>query len=252
MKKVSICMLTIDRYWMTRYSIENLIEKALRFEDDKFEPVVEIELLILDNGSKDQRVIDYCKDIADVFIQHDTNIGVAAGFNELFRKSTGDYICLVGNDIVLHEGWLEDLIQYNNRIDKSGITAIHCVLDKGEYTPLPANDGDLLVKVWAPKTNIVYGTCLFKRELLQSVGAFDENFGLYGCEDSQLAWRVSQSGYHNYYLPNQYSTHIGSDLEQSSEYRKMKTDNFKKSEIYLAQSVEKMRKHKNYKIEIIN
>lgn len=245
-------MLTIDRYWMTRYTLENLLAKALRFQDDKYHPAYEIELLILDNGSKDERVIEYCKEVADVFIPMSENIGVARGFNELFKRSTGDYICLVGNDIILNEGWLQDLVQHNDNIDKSGITAIHCVLAKGDYTPLPSNQGESLTRVWAPKTNLVYGVSLFKRTMLQTVGGFDENFGLYGCEDTQLAFRVSHSGFHNYYIPNQYSTHIGSDFEQSSEYRTMKNNNLRIAENYLKESIERMFKSKNYKVEIIN
>lgn len=233
--KVSICLLTIDRYQMTRYCLDNLLSKTgIDLKD--------IELLILDNGSKDKRVIEYCKSIADVYIQEPINIGVSKGFNKLFRKASGDFICTIGNDITVQDNWLKDLIHYNSTINNSGISAIYCLLDKGIYNKR--------LNVFIPNSGLVYGIALWNKKLMNAIGGFDESLNGYGYEDSQFCFRAMKSGYLNYYIPNQYSTHLGEDLNIDSDYRKKKDNNLKKNLPIFQASIQRMIQTNNYKIKI--
>ena len=246
---VSVCLLTIDRYWVTRYTIENLLENSKG---------VELELLVLDNGSKDRRIIEYLSTLIKSkrysnlitvgVIEEKENIGVARGFNKLFKEASGDYICTVGNDILVNENWLSDLVYYNKAIQQSGLTSIYCLLDKGTLTTKLTND-DGMLNVWQNDKNMVYGVTLFNKNLLKIVGFFDESLGLYGCEDSQYAWRLSMLGYHNYYIVGQTSIHIGNDLQEDSEYRESKNNNLKIAEKKLAESIQRMNKTKDYFID---
>ena len=245
---VSVCLLTIDRYWITRYTIENLLQNSKG---------VELELLVLDNGSKDKRMVEYLSGVIKQkkysnlitvgIIEEKENVGVAKGFNKLFKECKGDYICLVGNDILVNENWLSDLVYYNKSIIKSGLTSIYCLLDKGQLTSKLSNE-DNLMNVWQNENNLVYGITLFNKDIFQEIGYFDESLGLYGCEDSQFAWRLTMLGYHNYYVPGQSSIHIGNDVNENSEYRKQKNVNLKIAETRLIESIEKMKKTKKYYI----
>lgn len=246
---VSICLLTIDRYWITRYTIENLLQNSKG---------VELELLVLDNGSEDKRIIEYLSTLINQkrysnlltvgIIEEKWNIGVAKGFNKLFKECKGDHICLVGNDILVNENWLSDLVYYNKSVLKSGLTSIYCLLDKGQLTAKLSND-DNLINVWQNQNNLVYGITLFNRDIFKEIGCFDESLGLYGCEDSQFAWRLTMLGYQNYYVPGQSSIHIGNDIDENSEYRKQKNDNLKIAERKLLQSIEQMKITKKYYID---
>jgi len=247
---VSICLLTIDRYWITRYTVENLLKNS---------GGVEVELLVLDNGSTDKRAIKFVEGLVESkqypnlirVLTHEEpkNIGVAKGFNMLFRNATGEYICTVGNDILVDKNWLVDLVYHNSNIVKSGLSSIYCLLDKGKYTPLLCKD-DCFINVWQSDKNMVYGVTLFNRDILTEIGGFDERLGKYGCEDSQFAFRLSTLGYQNYYIPSQTSIHIGGDFGEDSEYRKMKDKNLKISEAKLKETVEEMKKTKNYIIPL--
>lgn len=247
---VSICLLTIDRYWITRYTVETLLKNSGE---------IDIELLVLDNNSTDRRTIQFIEgliaskkydNLIRVITEHEAeNIGVAKGFNKLFRQASGEYICTVGNDILLNPGWLYDLVYHNNIIEKSGLTAIHCVLQTGRFGPLLTKNDDL-INVWKRDDNMVYGTMLFKKELLNEVGGFDETLSKYGCEDSQFAFRVNSLGYNNYYIPNQFSLHIGSDFGEDTEYRKEKDKNLKIATERLKETILEMKKNKNYKIPL--
>jgi len=260
MKKVTVCLLSIDRYWMTRYTIESLLRKAGE---------VHIELLVLDNGSKDKRLIAWLDELQEQlklnepnpehypslvsvgYIEEPENIGVAKGFNKLFREATGDYICTVGNDITVENAWVSDLIYYCEAVEKSGIVAIHCLLDKGKFTSLLSSEKDEFVRVFKPDTNMVYGISLFKREILEKVGGFDETLSKYGCEDSQFAFRVAASGYNNFYIPGQSSVHIGHDFGEKTEYRKMKDENLKIANERLKETIDKMKKERKYFIPYV-
>lgn len=216
--KISLLLLTHDRYQMTKYCLLDMLKKT-GYSD--------FELLILDNGSTDKRTTNLTSEEgfplvkSGSVIEEATNIGIAAGFNILLRKAQGEYICFLSNDFLVGENWLADLLHYNNEIEKSGLTSLFSDGEKGFYTPL-LNKQDTFTQVWKPTKNITTGISLMSRIALDDIGAFDESLGIYGREREQYAHRLSNLGYHNYYIPDNYAVHLGREVNDTSEYRKMK------------------------------
>ncbi len=244
--KVSLLLLTLDRYQMTRYCIDNMMAKS---------GDIEYELLILDNFSSDQRVKKYCRELSmldnvSLIEEADKNMGIASGFNHLIKEAKGEYICFLSNDILLGHNWLLDLIYYNNQIDKSGFTSIHCEGDIGAYSPLLNHNDDGFTSVWRPKSNITSGTSLISRSALESIGAFDESLGVYGREREQYAARLHMSGFHNYYIPGQFSVHLGREVNDESEYKQMKLKSLQLSASIYASKLTDMKKRNSFKIEL--
>ena len=101
-----------------------------------------------------------------------------------------------------------------------------------------------------PSSGLVYGIALWNKSLMNEIGGFDESLNGYGYEDSQFCFRAFKYGYLNYYIPNQYSTHLGEDMNQDSEYRKKKDDNLKKNLPIFQASIQKMIQTNNYKIKL--
>src|SRR3972149_9402144 len=66
------------------------------------------EIILVDNGSpiKPQRLSDYK---ADKVIQNEENKGIAAAWNQAIRVSSGEYVCLLNNDTMVFDSWLEGL-----------------------------------------------------------------------------------------------------------------------------------------------
>lgn len=228
--KVSICILTMDRYWMTRYCIEHSLANC--GHDN-------IEVLILDNGSRDGRVIYWGEQLADQYIIETENIGIAAGYNKLFRLATGDFICTISNDMLLSANWLRDMIHYNTTIPNSGITAIHCLLDKGEL-----KDG-----VYQPTSGIVYSNWLWSKKLLKDIGGLNPVF-YYGYDDAEYCYRAKMSGYINYYIPFHYCIHCGEDFYQDSEYRKLKDKKLKENRDIFKNNIDHFKRSGHYKIPL--
>lgn len=236
-EKVSICMLNIDRYWLSRYVIENNLSLC-------GVPLDEIEILILDNGSTDKRMIDYAASIADVHIIEESNIGVAKGYNKLFRIAKGDFICLPNTDIIMGKDWLKDLIYFNKKIEKSGITGIHCESDKGR---LINYNGKM---IWQRENNTIDGVTLFHKKMFEVVGGFDESFSKYGFEDNEYAIRMSLLGYANYYIPFQYGVHLGNDYNHNTEYRMQKNKETAIAKPSFLKKLQTIRAEKAYKIPL--
>ncbi len=111
--KASLLLLTHNRYQMTKYCVTDLINKS---GTDDF------ELLILDNGSTDKRVISLTEEESFPTVpsgsmeNSDVNLGIAAGYNRLIKKAKGDNIVFLTNDILLDNNWLVDLLHWNEQV----------------------------------------------------------------------------------------------------------------------------------------
>ena len=230
MKKVSLILLTIDRFEITRKTIDRALKNSGHSN---------IELLVIDNGSTDRKVIDYIASLNPaVHILHDENKGMQYSQNLLLTKSTGDYICFIGNDILLPENWLADLIFFNDCIPDSGISGIHCVMHKPEIVEHNS--------VSIRKNETVFGTMFFNRKWFETVGYVNECFAPYGMDDSEYSFRSRRMGFVNYYLPNLSSEHIGHDVGEDSAYRRMKDEALSKSEALFKISCDNMDKNQMY------
>ena len=65
------------------------------------------EIIIIDNGStiKHKEMADWK---ADKVIRNEKNMGVAYAWNQGIRVSQGEYICLLNNDTMVFDNWMED------------------------------------------------------------------------------------------------------------------------------------------------
>lgn len=229
MSKVSLILLTIDRFELTK----KVLSTALPFAGHEY------ELLVCDNGSKDKRVIDYIASLNPaVHILHEENKGMQYCQNLLMTKATGDYICFIGNDITLPKNWLQDLVRYNEMIPDSGISGLHCVMHKPDIIDYNG------VKI--RKNETVFGTMFFNRSFFETVGYVNESFHPYGMDDSEYSFRSRRMGFVNYYHPYMTSQHIGHDVGENSEYRKMKDEALQKSERMYKILCENMDKNEMY------
>jgi glycosyltransferase involved in cell wall biosynthesis len=206
--KVSIIMITIDRYEQTKKTLDKILNNT-GYED--------FELLVADNGSTDERVIDYIKSLNPaVHLINGENKGVARTLNQLILRAKGDLIVHTGNDIDLPDGWLKGLLDCHKAIPNTGIAAIHTV---EKLYPVQEVNG---VGVHVGKR--IFGTKMFSRKLIDKIGYYREDYHPYGMEDSDLSLRSHYSGMINYYIPSLRARHEGHDCGQDTEYRKMKNE----------------------------
>jgi len=212
--KASILMLTIDRYELTKKVFEKNLERAKSAG-------VEIEVMVADNGSQDRRIVEYFATRTAYHRVNSKNEGINKAFNQLFLRSTGDVICILGNDIEMPENWLKEALWYLDRVQQPGI----CGFDWGHgQIPPVSSVGGVSAGFLTPVLNRVFGSWILHRSLIDLLGLFHEGYGPYGIEDSDFNERVNRAGYKSFYHPKLKSQHLGWDVGDKSAYRAMKDE----------------------------
>lgn len=224
MALVSCLMLTMDRFEITRDVTRKNIDRANKSHSNT------IELLVADNGSKDPRIVNWIWNQPELSYHRRnlTNEGCAKSFNQLFLRSKGDYICLLGNDIELPEGWLDEMVKYANGIPNSGIIG----MDWGHSGMPPLEEKFGILGHWlTPQLNRVFGVMMIRRDVINKIGFFYDDFDVYGLEDSNLNERVTRSGFNSCYVPNTKfkSAHKGVGMADAGAYREMKNQSMSRN-----------------------
>ena len=189
----------------------------------------EFEVIIVDNNSPEPINISYNEDNLRI-IQFDTNLGFAKAVNHAIDKSKGSEILLLNPDTLVHNNTVQYLSDYIINNIKVGVVGCKVVFPSGKYqlsskrhfptigiilTKLFKFDKILSKNKYFGKYNYTYlnhndlafvdsisGACMmFKREVFNDVGCFDENFFLY-FEDTDFCYRALKKNYKVVYNPN--------------------------------------------------
>lgn len=193
--------------------------------------------VIVDNGSKDGSL----EVIRDEYpwaelIALPENTGFCRAVNVGIEASKTPYVLLLNNDTVVKPGFVKHLqdaaeesedifsvssmmltMQDENVIDDAGDR--YCVLGwayargKGQ----PAHKYEKRAEVFAA----CGGASLYRREVFEKIGLFDENHFAY-LEDMDIGYRARIYGYRNIYEPKAKVVHAGS-ATSGSRYNEFKT-----------------------------
>jgi len=145
--------------------------------------------------------------------------GIASATNDGFdfaKKNGYDAIVYGANDIQLPNDWLKHMVHYAERIPNTGMCGIHCVESLADQIEM----NGLMVH----PTYTAFANVLIPMKVIDDIGYMNEDHDPYGMQDGDYALRLNNSGYINYYIPNLTQQHIGHDVGNGTEYRKMKDD----------------------------
>lgn len=213
-KKVSILLLTIDRYNMTRMYVGN----ALRDAGYPF------ELCISDNGSTDPAIFDWCAlQSPKVYFKNGYNYGTAQSLNRMIEANPSDYYVFIGNDIELPKNWLKKMVEHAEAIPEHGVIGIDWRSKESEYPRKVLNGIEVM------STTNVFGDMFISQSLRDKIGVFCEDYGVYSLWDSDYSIRATAAGRENFYLLNEKSHHFGNDVGENTAYRKMKDESMAKA-----------------------
>lgn len=176
-----------------------------------------LEIIFVDNGSSDNSLLfvehNYRDKIAVVKI--DRNLGFSEGFNEGIRASSGEYLALLSNDMVVDRNWLKPVVKLMK--SDQGIGLAGCKrLAYGTTTLLDGIGGDLYLcgrvkeigtgevdrgQYDANMDNLGFigGAMIIRRRTTEQVGLFDPDLFIYS-EDVDLCFRIRKAGYKVVYV----------------------------------------------------
>ncbi len=173
------------------------------------------EIILVDNGSQDGSVEYTTRYFPGVrIIKLEKNYGFAKAVNEGIKKSLGKYIVLINNDTEVDKNCLQYLVQAAHKHKEVGFVAAKMlnfyqrdmidsagdwidVVGHASNIGLGEKDGEKF-----NKSGFVFlvtgGGGLFKREVFNKVGFFDEDYFAY-FEDVDLCLRAQFQGFRGWY-----------------------------------------------------
>lgn len=159
-------------------------------------------------------------DHAGTIIRMGENAGFARAVNRGWRAATAEWIAILNSDVELDIHWAERLLASASgasfatgtilsATDRNVIDGAYdlmsrgaCAWRAGHGEPNPG--GDIMPIAIAPGT-----ACLFRRDILERLGGFDESFESY-LEDVDLGLRCIREGLRGVFVPNAFAWHHGS------------------------------------------
>ena len=183
-------------------------------ESQTFEP---FEIVVVDN-SGDGRV--KAEGVRMRVIANQRNVGFGAAVNQAFRDSSAPFLATLNDDASAHPGWLAALVSATEQNPRAGMCASQVLMaDSESSADLKALDSaGMLIAADGSSKQRGHGrppgefassietllpsasAALYRRQMLEEVGLFDESFFLY-CEDTDLGLRARWAGWDCLYAP---------------------------------------------------
>lgn len=230
-RKVSFVILSFEKREMTL--------KCVRSIQDTVK--MPYEIIIFDNASSEE-TIDYLRrnvEVLDNVSIHYSNInlGCPGGRRKAIKLADGDYVVNLDNDIIVTEGWIEELIVRSEQSDDIGAVCCKTVFPNGKVQfngatyslndhfisfTLSQNDkdeSDVETALWQESKWVPGGATLFKKSLIEVLD-YSEGY-INAFEDNDVALQISKLGYRMLNCPTAkvYHYHFMFNEEPQKEQR---------------------------------
>jgi GT2 family glycosyltransferase len=202
MSDVSVIVLDIDGGDMLRACLDSIAAQTLPPR----------EVIVFDNGSRTPVAERIAFRHGLHIFRSETNLGFAGGNNAAYRHTTGDYIALINNDVVLDRDWLAIVVAALDADPK--LAAVQTILRRDEITidgaGIDISDGTFRQITWerGHAWGVSATAALYRREALGDTIFDDTLFAYY--EDVELCARLHEAGWRTEVLPVIKATHRGS------------------------------------------
>lgn len=184
-----------------------------------------LQIFVIDNASSDGSA-DHLVTVNNViFCPMPDNLGFAKGNNWAIRQCLSDYVALLNPDAFAEPDWLEQLlIATVNNPQVAAFGSRQLCSNKPEIIDGTGDVYHISGLAWRAGYGIeqqaddlvereIFAPCaaaaLYGREVLLSIGGFDEDYFCY-VEDVDVGFRLRLAGYRALYVPNAVVRHVGS------------------------------------------
>lgn len=219
--------------WNTKDYLSNCLNSIARNK-----PIVPIEVIVVDNNSKDESSEMVRKKYPWVrLIANKNNNGFAKGNNQGWKNSSGKYVLFLNPDTIIHKKCLEIMINFMEKNPQAGSCSAKLINSDGSdqklgfyrrtptlmrifFSHSPIATAILIIPYFREKffehtdfskiqeIDQPPGACFFTRSsILKKLGAMDELYELY-FEDVDLAYRIKLNGWKQYFLHRALITHF--------------------------------------------
>ncbi|MFP4024009.1 MAG: glycosyltransferase [Thiohalospira sp.] len=214
---------------IVNYNVKHFLEQCLISVNKALESIPS-EVFVVDNNSVDGSCTMVKERFPNVkLIENKKNYGFSYANNQAIKKASGAYILLLNPDTVVEEDTFTKCINFMDTNSDAGGLSVKMIDGKGRFLPeskraLPTPAVSFykifgLSKLFpksktfaryhlghlkndeANEIEILPGAFMFlRKKALDKAGLLDETFFMYG-EDIDLSYRITLSGFKNYYYP---------------------------------------------------
>jgi GT2 family glycosyltransferase len=203
-----------------------------------------VDVVVADNGSTDESISYIESNHPNVkIIRLDKNYGFASGYNLALKQIDAEYYVLLNSDVDVPQEWLNPLIQFMDKNPKAA-ACMPKILDYNnpshfeyagaaggfiDFLGYPFCRGRILSCIEEDKGQYdnpleifwASGACLFIRSKAywEAYGLDDDFFA--HMEEIDLCWRLINSGYSIWCIPNSKVYHVGGGTLPNNNPRKL-------------------------------
>ena len=206
-----------------------------------------LEIIVVDNASTDGSVDLVEKRFPDIkLIVNERNLGFGGGNNVGIRACHGKYIMMLNNDTRLDPKCIEELKRSIEKDEKYGACASKILL---EYEDNLIDAAGIVVcpdglsigrgrlekgDRYDEEAEVFFASdcaCLYRREMLEDIGLYDEDFFAYA-DETDMGWRAQLAGWKCIYNPKAVVYHFHS--ASSGTYSPFKAFLVERNRIWVA------------------
>jgi len=210
--KLSIIIASYNTFNLTKKCIESIL---------KYKPSFKLEIIVVDDGSTDDsasKLRNHFKGVKNlIIIENLKNSGYVRTNNRGLIKSKGEYKLLLNSDTVVHQGALDNLVDFASITPDAGVVASK-LLNSDKTTQkscyhFPTIFNAINYQNFAPTTSeptvvdaVVGAVFLITPKAYKLVGGLNPKYVSY-FEDLDYCREVHRKGLKVYYLPSSIVTH---------------------------------------------
>ena len=206
-----------------------------------------VEAIVVDNGSTDgslEWVRTHSPGVR--LIENGKNLGFGGGMNIGILAARGRFVMVLNNDTRLDPGCVEALKESIEKDENYGACASKILLeeegDRIDAAGIAICPDGLSIGRGRLEKSDLYDremevffasgcACLYRREMLEDIGLFDEDFFAYA-EDTDMGWRARLAGWKCIYSPKAVVFHLHS--ASSGPYSHLKAYLVERNRIWVA------------------
>ncbi len=230
---------------IVNYNVKHFIEQCL-FSVYKAANGIDLEVFVVDNNSVDgSSTLIKDKFPQVTLIENTVNTGFSVANNQAIKLAKGQYVLLLNPDTVVQEDTFSKIIEFMDATPDAGGLGVKMLDGQGNFAPeskrgLPTPEVAFYKMFGFAKffprskkfgkyhlsylpeneinsVDVLSGAfMLIRKSVLDTIGSLDETFFMYG-EDIDLSYRITKSGFKNYYFPKTQIIHYkGESTKRSS------------------------------------